>query len=57
MAKIKFEVVSGVEGYCLLMDDYRIAGPKSWVSGHVVHSFEVDPSELEETLAKFKKKN
>lgn len=36
----KFEVVRGVEGCCLALDDTRIAGPKPWGGGTVIHAWE-----------------
>ena len=36
----KFEVISGVEGCCLALDDARIAGPKPWGGGTVIHVWE-----------------
>jgi len=38
----KFEVISGVEGCCLALDDTRIAGPKPWGGGTVIHAWETD---------------
>ena len=38
----RFEVIRGVEGCCLSLDDTRIAGPKPWGGGTVVHSWETD---------------
>ena len=35
------DVIDGVEGPCLAIDDYRIAGPKPWGGGHVIHSWTV----------------
>lgn len=37
-----FEVIHGVEGYCLALDDTRIAGPKPWGGGTVTQSWETD---------------
>lgn len=37
-----FEVVRGVEGCCLVLDDLRIAGPKPWGGGTVIHAWETD---------------
>lgn len=34
-----FEVVQGVEGCCLLLDNERIAGPKPWGGGRVIRSW------------------
>lgn len=38
----KFEVISGVEGCCLALDDTRIAGPKPWGGGTVIHAWETN---------------
>ena len=39
---MRVEVIKGVEGLCLAIDDRRVAGPKPWGGGHVIHSFTVD---------------
>ncbi len=36
----RFEVIRGVEGCCLTLDDTRIAGPKPWGGGTVIHAWE-----------------
>ena len=36
----KFEVIRGVEGLCLVLDDVRIAGPKPWGGGAVIHTWD-----------------
>ena len=38
----KFEVIRGVEGCCLALDDTRIAGPKPWGGGTVIHAWDTD---------------
>lgn len=38
-AMSKFEVVSGVGGYSLYLDDTRIAGAKPWGGGYLVKAF------------------
>jgi len=35
------EIISGVEGSCLALNDTRIAGPKPWGGGKVIYSFKV----------------
>ena len=54
MSKIRFEVVSGVEGPCLcIVNDsggFRLAGPKPWGGGTVKHTFSVDRDELLEQI-------
>lgn len=37
-----FEIVRGVEGDCLVLDDTRICGPKPWGGGHVINTFRTD---------------
>lgn len=48
--KCKLQVVRGVEGPSLSIGDgetgTRIAGPKPWGGGKIIHSFDVDPVEL-----------
>ena len=44
--RCKLELVSGVEGPCLCLDDYRIAGPKPWGGGLVTNTLWVDKSDL-----------
>ena len=38
----KFEVIRGVEGCSLALDDTRIAGPKPWGGGKIIHAWETD---------------
>jgi hypothetical protein len=38
----RFEVIRGVEGLCLTLDDTRIAGPKPWGGGTVVHAWDTE---------------
>ena len=38
----KFEVIRGVEGCCLALDETRIAGPKPWGGGTVIHAWKTD---------------
>lgn len=40
------EIVSGVEGPCLVVNDRRVAGPKPWGGGMVVQTFKVKRSDL-----------
>lgn len=52
--KVFFEVVAGPEGHCLCIcgenTGFRLAGPKPWGGGTVVHKFEVDCYELMEQM-------
>ena len=38
----RFEIIRGIEGCCLALDDTRIAGPKPWGGGSVIHAWETD---------------
>lgn len=49
------ELISGVEGYCLTVNDTRICGPKPWGGGKVVktwHLSEAQVYELEDLCRK-----
>jgi len=37
-----FEIIRGVEGDSLALDDTRICGPKPWGGGHVIKTFHTD---------------
>jgi hypothetical protein len=57
--KVLIEVIAGRAGHCLSIGDdstgYRLAGPKPWGGGNVVHRFEVDPDELRHELDRLTK--
>ena len=44
------EYISGTEGNCLAINDYRVAGPKPWGGGYVIEKFEVDREMMESLL-------
>ncbi len=44
--EMKIEILAGVEGNALLIDGYRVAGPKAWGSGTVTKSFNVKRDEI-----------
>lgn len=44
------ELIQGVEGLCLSLNDYRIAGPKPWGGGKVIHKWHVTESTLQRAL-------
>lgn len=37
--RVNVEVISGVEGPCLSINEYRVAGPKPWGGGQVTKSW------------------
>lgn len=47
---IVVEVVSGVEGPSLYINDYRVAGPKPWGGGKIIHRFMVERKDVEKVL-------
>ena len=49
----RFEVIRGVEGYCLALDDKRIAGPKPWGGGDVIHAWETDKVYTQERTCEY----
>lgn len=47
---ISVEIVSGIEGLCLLVNDYRVAGPKPWGGGTVTQSFKTKLVDIERAI-------
>ena len=43
---IEIDLVWGCEGNCLVMEDYRIAGPKPWGGGRTIQKFHTSISFL-----------
>jgi hypothetical protein len=43
---VQIEVVKGVEGHALYINDYRVAGPKPWGGGQTVHKWKVKGDDL-----------
>lgn len=50
MDKVSIEVVSGVEGPSVYINDYRVAGNKPWGGGRVTHSWKVEQKYFVDTL-------
>jgi len=48
--KTTVTVISGVEGYSIYINNYRIAGNKPWGGGKVVCEFKVDKKNILERL-------
>lgn len=48
--KVKVEVVDGVEGKSLYINDHRVCGPKPWGGGEAIEHFDVDKEKLEQAL-------
>ena len=44
-------ITSGVEGLCIYLNGYRIAGPKPWGGGTIVKEWRVTKKEIEDALA------
>lgn len=38
---LEIQVIQGVEGKCLVINDYRVSGPKPWGGGTVIDSWTV----------------
>ena len=50
MRKCNVEIISGVEGLCLVINDTRVCGPKPWGGGKVVQRWTVDFDNLIEQI-------
>lgn len=49
--KVKIEIVSGVGGYSVYINDTRVAGPKPWGGGTCVKSWLVDKDSISQAVA------
>jgi hypothetical protein len=43
---VKLVLCQGVEGQCIYLNDYRIAGPKPWGGGRTLHTWVVSVDDL-----------
>lgn len=48
--KVIIEIVKGVEGDCLVINDRRVAGPKPWGGGTVTKTFTAEVEEIKEAI-------
>lgn len=46
----KIELVQGVEGMCVYMNDFRIVGPKPWGGGTCIRSWSLSKADLETAI-------
>ena len=44
--KVIIEVISGCEGNCLAINNFRVAGPKPWGGGTVIQTFKAEMSDI-----------
>ena len=44
--KIEIEIIDGVEGQCLSINNYRVAGPKPWGAGTVSKIFKTSKEDI-----------
>ncbi len=54
MKEIKIDVVLGVEGKSLYIDDYRVSGSKPLGGGKVIYSFSINIKELRNAIPELK---
>lgn len=45
-SKVKIDLIEGVDGYCLTIDDYRVAGPKPWAGGTTKETWMAEKKDL-----------
>lgn len=43
---VKVELINGVEGQCVAVNDYRICGPKPWGGGSIAKSWTTDKNDV-----------
>lgn len=44
--KVTIQVMSGPEGPCISINDYRVSGPKPWGGGNLTAEYEADVSHI-----------
>lgn len=44
------EIIQGVEGFCIGLNNYRIAGPKPWGGGTVVKQWHISAADLRRAI-------
>lgn len=44
------ELINGIEGMCIGINNMRIAGPKPWAGGRVIKSWDIDDNYIFEAL-------
>jgi hypothetical protein len=54
MKKCVIEILRGVEGRCVLINNLRVAGPKAWGGGDVEMSFVADAEDLKAAIRRVK---
>jgi hypothetical protein len=49
-ASVEVLLIDGVEGPSVYVNNYRIAGPKPWGGGEVIHEFKTTRAEIKRAL-------
>ena len=44
--KAMVNIISGVEGQCLSINNYRVAGPKPWGGGKIIKEWKVETKDI-----------
>ncbi len=52
--QVTLVLCQGVEGQCVYLNDYRIAGPKPWGGGTTIKSWNVSTSDIEKAIKPIK---
>ena len=47
---VEIEVIRGVEGDALSINDYRVAGPKPWGGGTIIKKWSVEIIDLQKAI-------
>jgi len=48
--QVYIDIVGGIEGPSVYINDIRVAGPKPWAGGALLHHFLVDVKDIEDAL-------
>ena len=50
MSEATVTIIRGVEGFAVLINDYRVAGPKAWGGGKIIREWTIKTDLIEEAL-------
>lgn len=49
--EVELCLCNGVEGPCIILNDYRVAGPKPWGGGKIVRTWKVRVGDIKHAIS------
>lgn len=53
MEYMKIDIIKGVEGNSVCINEYRVAGPKPWGGGEIVESWKVNVDDILRAIGRY----